>query len=113
MPFLMRSACVYARLRSPGSGCWRPCMRAFEYAEATDLDEARALLNGDGSGRLLAGGTDLLPLMKADIATPERLIDIKHLGELRPGVVESDDGLTIGALTPLAVLEADPGVWRA
>jgi xanthine dehydrogenase YagS FAD-binding subunit len=82
-------------------------MRAFEYAQATDLNEAVALLNCDGGGRLLAGGTDLLPLMKADIAAPERLIDIKHLRGLGPGVVESGDGLTIGALTPLAVLAAD------
>ena len=82
-------------------------MRAFEYASAATLDEAIALLgqSGDGTTRALAGGTDLLTLIKADVATPSRLIDIKRVPELASGIAVTDGEVTIGALTPLAEIE--------
>jgi xanthine dehydrogenase YagS FAD-binding subunit len=78
-------------------------MRAFEYASATRLSDA---VDGDGSVRFLAGGTDLLPLMKLDVVQPTRLVDLKHVAELEPGIRESDGGIAIGALTTLAELES-------
>jgi xanthine dehydrogenase YagS FAD-binding subunit len=48
--------------------------------------------------------------MKADLYTPERLIDIKRLAELDNRIEEGPNGLTIGALTTLAQLEEDPRV---
>jgi xanthine dehydrogenase YagS FAD-binding subunit len=89
-------------------------MRAFEYTSVATLDEALGLLgrDGDGATRPLAGGTDLLTLMKADVASPAHLIDIKRVGELSRGVTESAGGVTIGALTTLAEIEANPLIAR-
>jgi xanthine dehydrogenase YagS FAD-binding subunit len=78
-------------------------MRSFEYATANGLEQAIALLGeGDGLVRPLAGGTDLLPLMKADVAHPRRLVDLKRLPELATGIQETASGVSIGALTTLS-----------
>ena len=89
-------------------------MRPFEYVSPTTIDEALALL-GAGWGRraaTLAGGTDLLTLMKADIAAPSRLVDIKRLTELPSGIEETAEGVTLGALTRLAELETNPMIQQ-
>lgn len=82
-------------------------MRTFEYSRAGTIEEALSLLGQDGEGlvRPLAGGTDLLPLMKADIVAPTRLIDIKRASDLPSGIDETRDGLEIGALTTLTEIE--------
>jgi xanthine dehydrogenase YagS FAD-binding subunit len=90
-------------------------MRAFAFVRPETIAEAAALLDGRELGSangaaLLAGGTDLLTLMKADLAAPARLIDIKRLAELDNRIEENDHGLTIGALVTLAQLEEDPRV---
>jgi xanthine dehydrogenase YagS FAD-binding subunit len=90
-------------------------VKTFTYASPRSLDEATALLaenaapTGDAA-RPLAGGTDLLTLMKADLLAPRQLVDIKRLAELDDSVVDGPDGLTIGALATLAQLEEDPFV---
>jgi xanthine dehydrogenase YagS FAD-binding subunit len=90
-------------------------MRAFDYASPRTIDEAIALLspspgaNGE-SPRPLAGGTDLLTLMKADLLAPAQLVDIKRLAELDDRIEDGPDGLTIGALATLAEMEDDPFV---
>ena len=88
-------------------------MRPFEFTRAGSIEEALELLQGsDGAGKngsqALAGGTDLLTLMKADLYAPQRLVDIKRLVELDNRIEEDDAGLTIGALATLAQLEEDP-----
>jgi len=85
-------------------------MRTFDYTSAGSVDEVIGLLGTDGDGtiRPLAGGTDLLTLMKADIATPDRLVDIKRATGLDDGIEETDDGLVIGALATLAAIETNP-----
>ena len=85
-------------------------MKPFEYISPTTVEEALALLDqpGDGTTHLLAGGTDLLTLMKTDITAPSRLVNLKHLDEMSSGIAETDRGLTLGALTPLTVLETHP-----
>jgi xanthine dehydrogenase YagS FAD-binding subunit len=90
-------------------------VRGFDFARPETIDEAVALLDGRNAGRqngsaLLAGGTDLLTLMKADLYAPERLVDIKRLAELDNRIEEGDGVLSIGALTTLAQLEEDPRV---
>jgi xanthine dehydrogenase YagS FAD-binding subunit len=87
-------------------------MRPFEHASATSAEDALERLNeGDGGEiRLIAGGTDLLTMMKAGLAEPVRLIDLKPVTRLR-GVTRQPDGSTrIGALTTLAQLERDAGL---
>jgi xanthine dehydrogenase YagS FAD-binding subunit len=81
-------------------------VRAFDYSSATTLSDAAEFL--DGRARPLAGGTDLLPLMKLDVAGPPRLVDIKRLPELRADIQPEGDGLRIGALTTLSMLESSP-----
>jgi len=88
-------------------------MRPFTYASPRSLDEAVSLLapgaGANGSApRALAGGTDLLTLMKANLLEPEQLIDIKRLADLDDEIVEHADGLMIGALATLAEIEDDP-----
>jgi xanthine dehydrogenase YagS FAD-binding subunit len=80
-------------------------MRPFEYRRPATMEEALELLAQDGDTQLLAGGTDLLTLMKADIAQPQRLLDVKRLEGLPRGIQESEGGLTIGALTTLSEIE--------
>ncbi|MEE2775146.1 MAG: FAD binding domain-containing protein [Acidobacteriota bacterium] len=85
-------------------------MRAFEYANPSTLDEAVELLTGSESALPLAGGTDLLSLLKDDLARPDRLVNLKSIPELS-GVEVADDGvLRIGAMTTLAELLASEAV---
>jgi xanthine dehydrogenase YagS FAD-binding subunit len=93
-------------------------MRPFEYRRPTSIGDASALLaRQHGSSairpRLLAGGTDLLPLMKAEIDEPTLLIDIKRLNDLDDTIVLNADGLRIGALATLAQIEESPLVHIA
>ena len=85
-------------------------MRSFEYESPATLDEVVALLgrDGDSAVRPLAGGTDLLTLMKADIAAPGRLVNIKRLPDLPRGIEEGEQGLSLGALTTLTEIETHP-----
>jgi xanthine dehydrogenase YagS FAD-binding subunit len=76
-------------------------MNAFDYERAATLDEALARI-GAGA-QPLAGGTDLLTLMKAELAAPCRLLDVKRA---LPRAIESTaGGLAIGAGATLAELE--------
>jgi xanthine dehydrogenase YagS FAD-binding subunit len=79
-------------------------MRAFEYASPTTKEQAVSLLAASwGQVEVLAGGTDLLALMKDDAIHPKRLVNIKEIKDLR-GVSASSQGLRIGALTTLGDL---------
>jgi carbon-monoxide dehydrogenase medium subunit len=71
----------------------------FEFARATTVDQALALLAQNGEdAKLLAGGHSLIPLMRFRLATPSVLIDIGGISEL--GYVRRDNGhVAIGALT--------------
>ena len=88
-------------------------MRAFSYASPTKKEDVAGLLgNSWGEVEILAGGTDLLALMKDDITTPHRLVNIKGIQELH-GIQTVPDALRIGALTTLAEISADEKVKRS
>lgn len=81
-------------------------MNAFKYARAADAAAALAQMGTDGHGdagalvevpRFLAGGTNLLDLMKENLVRPARLIDINSLpfDAVQP---QADGGLRLGAL---------------
>jgi xanthine dehydrogenase YagS FAD-binding subunit len=79
-------------------------MQAFEYANPTTLKEATALLGSSWSdAAVLAGGTDLINLMKEYVETPKRVVNIKGIKELR-AVRKDGSNLRIGATTTLAEL---------
>src|SRR5437660_12127172 len=66
-------------------------MRAFEYASPTSMEQAVSLLgNSWDDAAPLAGGTDLLSLMKDDIVTPKRLVNIKQLPDMHAIANETD-----------------------
>src|SRR3984893_1295133 len=79
-------------------------MRSFEYVSRTDAKQAVSLLSASwGQSEILAGGTDLLALMKEDVITPKRVVNIKEIKDLR-GVSAASNGFRIGALMLLADL---------
>jgi xanthine dehydrogenase YagS FAD-binding subunit len=79
-------------------------MRPFEYASPATQEQAVRLLGAAwGQAEILAGGTDLLALMKDDVVHPKRLVNIKQIKEMS-GVTASSQGLRIGALTTLGEL---------
>jgi xanthine dehydrogenase YagS FAD-binding subunit len=85
-------------------------MRAFEYVSPNSRAQAVSLLGAAwGNTEILAGGTDLLALMKDDVVTPKRLVNIKEINDLQ-GVSSSAQGLRIGALTTLGALADDASV---
>src|ERR1700740_2427609 len=58
-------------------------MRPFDYASPTAVDQVPALLGKSwGEVEILAGGSDLLSLMKDEITTPKRLVNIKQIAGL-------------------------------
>jgi xanthine dehydrogenase YagS FAD-binding subunit len=87
-------------------------MRTFEYASATSKDQAVQLLGGNWSdAAVLAGGTDLLALMKEDVVSPKRLVNIKDIRELS-GINYGTRGLRVGALTTLGELADNPQIQQ-
>src|SRR5215210_221424 len=81
----------------------------FDYARASSVDEAIALLERLGpESRLVAGGHSLLPMMKLRLATPEHLIDINPLESELGYIAEHGGEVRIGALTRhREILESD------
>src|SRR5438552_5703332 len=72
-------------------------MQPFEYANPTTVQEAVGQLGSQwGEADVLAGGTDLISLMKEYLVTPKRLVNIKNIKELG-GIQDSKGGLRIGA----------------
>ncbi|HSF31998.1 MAG TPA: FAD binding domain-containing protein [Candidatus Tectomicrobia bacterium] len=91
-------------------------MRPFAYTNPETVEEAIVLLGQNGHDREwgmrplagvqpLAGGTDLLTLMKADVAAPAHLVNLKRLTELPSGIEDTSEGLRLGALATLADIE--------
>ncbi|THD63221.1 MAG: xanthine dehydrogenase family protein subunit M [Bradyrhizobium sp.] len=83
---------------------------AFAYARATSVADALALLAAHGDGaKVLSGGQSLMPAMNLRLISPELIVDIGGLAELR-GVAVSGDVLKIGALTRHAELLRSPEI---
>ena len=89
-------------------------MQAFEYARPkTREDVVRLLGEEPGSAAILAGGTDLLSLMKDRIRTPQRLVSLRDVEELRGVTYDGGTGLRIGAMTSLADLAEHPSLHES
>ncbi|MES2176021.1 MAG: xanthine dehydrogenase family protein subunit M [Pseudomonadota bacterium] len=86
-------------------------MKTFTYERATSVQAAAKAAASVQGARFIAGGTNLLDLMKLQIETPTHLIDVNHLGLDR---IEKTDagGLRIGALVRNTDLAADKSVRR-
>jgi xanthine dehydrogenase YagS FAD-binding subunit len=79
----------------------------FQYTRASDVADAIRQIAADPRSKFIAGGTNLLDLMKDDIEQPSRLIDISQL-PLKSIDTTDDGGLRIGALMPNADLAWHP-----
>lgn len=85
-------------------------MQAFEYANPSTLQEALGLLSSKwGEADILAGGTDLLGLMKDYLHTPKRVVSIKGIKELG-GISRGASGLRIGAAATFDELAGNAAV---
>ncbi len=88
-------------------------MHSFEYTAPTSKEQVVQLLGADWSqASIFAGGTDLLALMKDDIETPKRLVNIKSVAGLDTISFAPRAGLKIGALAKLSQLADNVDVQR-
>jgi xanthine dehydrogenase YagS FAD-binding subunit len=86
-------------------------MRAFSYQRVRTAQEAASAAATTPGARFIAGGTNLLDLMKLEIETPAHLIDVNGTGMDRIEAT-ADGGLRVGALVRNTDLAADPRVRR-
>jgi len=84
-------------------------MRPFSYTCAESVSDAVAALAADPEARVLAGGTNLIDLMKYDVEHPATLVDINRL-PLKEIEELPDGGLRIGALVSNAALAYHPAI---
>ena len=74
-------------------------MNNFDYSRATDVADAVRQIAANPAAKFIAGGTNLVDLMKYDVERPAQLIDITHL-PLKAIEETASGGLRIGALVP-------------
>jgi xanthine dehydrogenase YagS FAD-binding subunit len=86
-------------------------MRAFTYQRATQAADAAALVGRTNQAKFIAGGTNLLDLMKLEIETPAALVDVNGLA-LKKIEATSEGGLRIGALVTNTDLASDARVRK-
>lgn len=91
-------------------------MDNFDFQRAGTVDEATSAVSSADAGKFLAGGQSLIPILKLGMASPDRLVCVKRLDELR-GIERDGDVLVVGAATTHAevaesevVREAIPGL---
>ena len=84
-------------------------MKAFEYTEPRTESDAVALLSEQpGHTEILAGGTDLVGLMKKMIIKPERVVNIMEIQSLQNIEQLEDGSVVIGAAVTLDEILAFP-----
>src|SRR5918993_516718 len=82
-------------------------MNNFDYSRATDVADAVRQISDNPAAKFIAGGTNLVDLMKYDVERPVQLIDIAHL-PLNAIEKTASGGLRIGALVPNSDVAYDP-----
>lgn len=88
-------------------------MEAFAYASPSSLKEAVGLLGAKwGETEILAGGTDLISLMKEHVDVPARVVNIKGIDELRH-IKEENGGYRVGALVTFDEFLAHDGIAKS
>jgi len=81
-------------------------IRSLKHIDAESTEEAIFWLKEYGCrARMIAGGTDLLGLIKDRVEAPEVLINIKLIPEMKRMVGDEERGLRIGAAIPLSEIE--------
>ncbi|MFZ5720662.1 MAG: FAD binding domain-containing protein [Pseudomonadota bacterium] len=85
-------------------------MKPFTYERASDAQAAVKAVTETPGGRFIAGGTNLLDLMKLEIETPRHLVDVSRLP--MSAIEAADGGLRIGAMTTNSQVAGHPEVRR-
>src|SRR5581483_4961478 len=100
---------THSRPRAPRPRAESRCMmRAFDYVTPKTQPQALSLLGKAwGETEIIAGGTDLLALMKDDVLTPKRLVNIKQLPGMQ-AISRTREGISVGALAILDQLAEAP-----
>jgi xanthine dehydrogenase YagS FAD-binding subunit len=86
-------------------------MNSFGFTRARDIGDAVRMIAADPDAKFIAGGTNLVDLMKENVARPTQLIDITHL-PLAKVEDTGDGGLRIGALVPNSDLAWHPQIEK-
>lgn len=81
----------------------------FDYVRAASIEQALELLSSNPNARLLAGGHSLIPALKLRLDSPELVIDIGRLEDMK-GVTNATSKVNIGALATHAEIAASNGV---
>ena len=71
-------------------------MRPFKYSKTEDAAEAVKMISANANSQFLAGGTNLIDLMKEDVARPDELVDITRIKLAQ--IKTMNGGVSIGAL---------------
>lgn len=86
-------------------------MKSFVFSRAANATQAAREASNGSYAKFIAGGTNLLDLMKLQVETPEALIDINHIG-LDKIEATPDGGMRIGALVRNSDLAADARIRK-
>jgi carbon-monoxide dehydrogenase medium subunit len=87
-------------------------MYDFNYKRATSVDDASSSVGSSDDGKFVAGGMTLIPTLKQRLAQPSDLVDLGDLKDL-VGITVDGSSVTIGAMTPHAVVAASADVRKA
>ena len=89
-------------------------MEAFDFVSAKSIDEAVSILNEHGDrARIIAGGTDILVMMRAGRRLADVVVDVKEIPELNQMTMTAEGGLTLGAAVPCYLIYQDQAVASA
>jgi carbon-monoxide dehydrogenase medium subunit len=88
-------------------------LREVEYVRPGSIEEALEALGSNDGARALAGGQTLINVMKARAASPDVLVDLNRLDDLRGIDRDGDGALRIGAMVTYAQLMRDSDVAQA
>ena len=89
-------------------------MEAFDFVAAKSIDEAVSILNEHGDrARIIAGGTDILVMMRAGRRLADVVIDVKEIPELNQMNYTAGGGLTLGAAVPCYRIYQDAAISAA
>lgn len=85
-------------------------MNRFSYVRAEKIDDAVKALAADPTSKIIAGGTNLIDLMKYNVERPTQLIDVTRIAALSTMEETESGGLRIGALVPNTDVASDDRV---
>jgi carbon-monoxide dehydrogenase medium subunit len=89
-------------------------LEAFDFVSPKSIDEAVSILNEHGDrARMIAGGTDILVMMRAGRRLADVVVDVKDIPELDQMTYSAEGGLTLGAAVPCYRIYQDESISGA